>query len=142
MKKFITLAIIATFASTTFAESTVSIQQLSSKELKAMDCATLAVEKANAKRAVESADKNISTAATQTPAKSLSKWAGMAGGALSTFGGNSEKATKMGQVANTVAGEQDTSDAGNVQLQQQIKTASQANMDNIAIYQSSKKCKI
>ena len=136
------LAIIATFATSTFANTESTIKAFTTSELKAMDCATLAVEKANAKRAIESADKNISAAATQTPAKSLSKWAGMAGGALSTFGGNSEKATKMGQVANTVAGEKDTSDAGNVQLQQQIKTASQANMDNIAIYQSSKKCKI
>ncbi len=105
MKKLITLTIIATFASTTFAESTVSIQQLSTKELKAMDCATLYVEKANAKRSFEIADKNINAAATQTPAKSLSKWAGMAGGALSSFGGNSEKATKAGQFANTLAGE-------------------------------------
>lgn len=54
-----------------------------------MDCATLSVEKANAKRSFEIADKNINAAATQTPAKSLSKWAGMAG-ALSSFGGNSE----------------------------------------------------
>ena len=142
MKKIITLAIIATFASTTFAESTVSIQQLSTKELKAMDCATLYVEKANAKRSFEIADKNINAAATQTPAKSLSKWAGMAGGALSSFGGNSEKATKAGQFANTLAGEQDTSDAANVELQQKIKATSQANIDNIAIYQGSKKCKI
>ena len=142
MKKLITLTIIATFASTTFAESTVSIQQLSTKELKAMDCATLSVEKANVKRSFEIADKNINAAATQTPAKSLSKWAGMAGGALSSFGGNSEKATKAGQFANTLAGEQDTSDAANVELQQKIKATSQANIDNIAIYQGSKKCKI
>lgn len=136
------LAIIATLTTSTFANTETAIKSLSTSELKAMDCATLAVEKANAKRALETADKNISAAATQTPGKSLSKWAGMAGSALSTFGGNSEKATKMGQVANTVAGEKDTSEAGNVQLQQQIKSASQANMDNIAIYQGSKKCKI
>ena len=141
----ITLALATALTSTAFANSTSETQsltkQLTTAELKAMDCATLAVEKANAKRSLESADKNI-TAATQTPGKSLSKWAGMAGSALSTFGGNSEKATKMGQVANSVAGEKDTSEAGNVQLQQQIKAASQANFDNIGIYQGSKKCKI
>lgn len=145
MKKMITLALATALTSTAFANSTSETQsltkQLTTAELKAMDCATLAVEKANAKRSLESADKNIA-AATQTPGKSLSKWAGMAGSALSTFGGNSEKATKMGQVANSVAGEKDTSEAGNVQLQQQIKAASQANFDNIGIYQGSKKCKI
>lgn len=145
MKKMITLSLATALTSTAFANSTSETQsltkQLTTAELKAMDCATLAVEKANAKRSLESADKNIA-AATQTPGKSLSKWAGMAGSALSTFGGNSEKATKMGQVANSVAGEKDTSEAGNVQLQQQIKAASQANFDNIGIYQGSKKCKI
>ena len=145
MKKIITLALATAITSTAFANTTADsnpTKQHSSAELKAMDCATLAVEKANAKRSLEAADKNITAAATQTPGKSLSKWAGMAGSALSTFGGNSEKATKMGQVANSVAGEKDTSDAGNVQLQQQIKAASQANIDNIGIYQGSKKCKI
>lgn len=143
MKKIISFAIIATISSITIAESaTVSIQQISSKELKAMDCATLSVEKSNAKRSLEAADKNITAAATQTPAKSISKWAGMASGALSTFGGNSEKAAKAGQLANSLAGEQDTSDASNVELQQKIKSTSQANIDNITIYQGSKKCKI
>lgn len=146
MKKIITLALATALTSTAFANSTSDTQSLTKQhttsELKAMDCATLAVEKANAKRNLEAADKNIAAAATQTPGKSLSKWAGMAGSALSTFGGNSEKATKMGQVANSVAGEKDTSDASNVQLQQQIKAASQANVDNIGIYQGSKKCKI
>lgn len=142
MKKFISLAIIAAISSTTFAETTSGVQQISSKELKAMDCATLSVEKSNAKRSFEAADKNITAAATQTPAKSLSKWAGVASGALSSFGGNSEKATKAGQFANNIAGEQDTSDASNVELQQKIKATSQANLDNIAIYQGSKKCKI
>lgn len=143
MKKILTLAI-ATALTTTLAQAAGELptHQHSTAELKAMDCATLAVEKANAKRNLENADKNIAAAATQTPAKSLSKWAGMAGNALSTFGGNSEKATKMGQVANSVAGESDTSDAANIPLQQQIKAASQANIDNIGIYQGSKKCKI
>lgn len=143
MKKIISFAVIATISSFTIAESTTtSIQQISTKELKAMDCATLSVEKSNAKRSLEAADKNITAAATQTPAKSISKWAGLASGALSNFGGNSEKAAKAGQLANSLAGEQDTSDASNVELQQKIKATSQANIDNITIYQGSKKCKI
>lgn len=143
MKKIITLALATTLTSTTFANTAgEGPKQHTTSELKAMDCASLAVEKANAKRSLEAADKNIAAAATQTPAKSLSKWAGMASSALSTFGGNSEKAAKMGQVANSVAGESDTSDAANLPLQQQIKSVSQANIDNITVYQGSKKCKI
>ncbi len=144
MKKIIPLAITIALSTTVFAESEVKsyAKQLSTSELKAMDCATLAVEKSNAKRSIEAADKNITTASTQTSSKSISKWAGVASGALATFGANSQKATKAGEYANTLAGEQDTSDAGNVQLQQSIKSTSQANIENIGIYQGSKKCKI
>lgn len=143
MKKIITLAIVSALSVSTFAaETETQYKKLTTAELKAMDCATLAVEKADAKRDVESADKNITAAQTQTPGKSLSKWAGVASGALATFGGNSEKAAKASQVANSFAGEQDGSDASNLTLQQQIKTTAQANVDNISIYQGSKKCKI
>ena len=98
MKKIFTLALAAAISSTTFAntaEGQNPAKQHSTAELKAMDCATLAVEKSNAKRSLESADKNIAAAATQTPAKSLSKWAGMASGAIATFGGGSEKASEI-----------------------------------------------
>lgn len=74
MKKILTLAI-ASALTTTLAQAAGELptKQHSTAELKAMDCATLAVEKANAKRNLENADKNIAAAATQTPAKSLSK---------------------------------------------------------------------
>ena len=147
MKKIISLAITAALSTSVFAETTVSTstsyaKKLSTSELKAMDCATLAVEKSDAKRSLAAAEQNIAAASTQTPGKSLSKWAGMASGALSAFGGNSQKATKASQIAGSFAGEQDSSDASNVQLQQEIKATSQANIDNIGIYQGSKKCKI
>lgn len=141
MKKIIVLATAMAFSATTFAasETGTTSQKLSTSELKAMDCATLAVEKSNAKRSLDTADKNLAAAQTQTPGKSISKWAGIAGGALSAFGKGDSKA---GQLANTVAGPQDTSDASNVELQTQIKNDSHANIDNIAVYQKSKKCKI
>lgn len=147
MKKIATLAIVATLSTSVFAETTVSTstsyaKKLTTSELKSMDCATLSVEKSDAKRSLATAEQNITAASTQTQGKSISKWAGMASGALSAFGGNSDKAAKANQVANSLAGQQDTSDASNVQLQQQIKATSQANIDNIGIYQGSKKCKI
>lgn len=91
MKKILCLAMIATISTASFAYT----EQLSSSELKSMDCATLAVEKANAKRAAESAEKNIQTlsAQAQAPGNALGKWAGLAGNALSAFGGNSEKSS-------------------------------------------------
>jgi len=141
MKKIIVLGSILTLSATTFAASEYASQKLSTSELKAMDCATLAVEKANSKRALEAAEKNLVAAQTQTPGKSLGKWAGMAGGALSAFGGNSEKTAKANQVLGNLSAE-DTSEAANVQLQNQIKTDAQTNIDNISIYQGSKKCKI
>lgn len=142
MKKIIALTIIATLSATTFAASESTSLKLSTAELKAMDCATLSVEKSNAKRAVEAADKNITAAQTQTPAKSLNKWAGVATGALTAFGGNSERTAKASQIASNFSGQDDTSDAGNVELQQKIKTESQTNIENITVYQGSKKCKI
>lgn len=141
MKKIIALAITATLSATTFAASEYASQKLSTSELKAMDCATLAVEKANSKRTLEAADKNLAAAQAQTPGKSLGKWAGMASGALSAFGGNSEKTAKANQVLSGFSSE-DSSEAGNVELQTHLKTDAQANIDNITIYQGSKKCKI
>ncbi|WP_180183446.1 hypothetical protein [Acinetobacter sp. YH01020] len=139
MKKLLVLATVTSISISAFATT-----QFASSELKAMDCATLAVEKANAKRSLEAAEKNIANiqASAQAPGKSLSKFAGLAGGALAAFGGNSEKAARAGNIANSLAGEQDTSDASNLELQQANKSAAQANIDNIGIYQGSKKCKI
>lgn len=136
MKKLIVLAAITSLSASAFAT-----EKLKSSELKSMDCATLAVEKADATRAVESADRNLANAQAQSGSKTVSKWAGLAGGALSTFGGNSEKASRAGEVLGNMS-QTDTSDASNVELQQKIKANAQSNIDNIAIYQKSKKCKI
>ncbi len=141
MKKIITLATIATLSVSTLATAETVSQKLSTSELKSMDCATLSVEKANARRSLEAADRNLTAAQTQTPGKSLSKWAGVASGALSAFGGNSDKVAKANHTLSGLS-MQDTSDASNVDLQSKIKADSQANIDNIAVYQGSKKCKI
>ncbi len=118
--------------------------QQSPAELKAMDCATLSVEQSNAKRELASAEKNIANinANAQSPNKAVSKWAGLASGALTAFGGNSEKTAKASQIASNLAGEEDTSDANNLTLQESIKAKAQANIENIATFQKSKKCKI
>ena len=141
MKKFIALATIATLSVSTFAATEATSQKLSTSELKAMDCATLSVEKSNARHSLDAADKNLANinAKAQDPSAKVSKWAGIAGGALSAFGKGDSKA---GQLANSVAGPQDTSDASNPDVQQKLKADSQANLDNIAVYQKSKKCKI
>ena len=147
MKKILSFALISTFAISTFANTEATATQykkFTTTELKALDCASLAVEKNDASRTIAAADSNISAAQAQAqaPSGSISKWAGIASGALSAFGGNSEKAAKASQIANDLSGEQNASDANNIPLQQQIKATAQANIDNIAIYQKTKKCKI
>lgn len=141
MKKIIILATIATLSTSTFAATASASQKLSTSELKGMDCATLSVEKSNAKQSLEAADKNLAniSAKAQDPSAKVSKWAGIAGGALGAFGKGDSKA---GQLANSIAGQQDTSDASNPDVQQKLKADSQANFDNIVVYQKSKKCKI
>ncbi len=106
-----------------------------------MDCATLSVEKADAKRALDGADKNIANinARAQDPSAKVSKWAGIASGAMGAFGKSDSRAN---QVASALAGPEDTSDANNLEAQQKVKSVSQTNMENIAVYQKSKKCKI
>ncbi|KHF76315.1 hypothetical protein PJ15_3069 [Acinetobacter sp. neg1] len=144
MKKLLVLTLAATFSFSAFAASENADKPFSTTELKAMSCADLSVEQANAKRELAEADKNIANinANAQAPGKAVSKWAGLASGALSTFAGNSEKAAKVSQIANNLAGEEDTSDAANLTLQQAIKTKAQTNIDNMTIYQKSKKCKM
>ena len=144
MKKLLILTTVATLSFSAFAADETINKPFSTTELKAMACADLSVEQANAKREIASADKNIANinANSQAPGKSISKWAGIASGALTAFGGNSESAAKASNIASNIAGPEDTSDAGNLTLQQEIKAKAQANIDNIAIYQKSKKCKI
>ena len=144
MKKLLVLTAAATLSFSAFAADETTNKPFSTTELKAMGCADLSVEQANAKRELTSADKNIANinANAQAPGKSISKWAGVASGALSAFGGNSESAAKASNIASSIAGPQDTSDTGNLTLQQEIKAKAQTNIENIAVYQKSKKCKI
>ncbi|RLZ07268.1 hypothetical protein EAH57_13675 [Acinetobacter sp. 2JN-4] len=142
MKKLLVLTAAATLSFSTFAAT--EGKPFSTTELRAMDCPTLSVEQANAKRELAAAEKNIANinANAQAPGKAISKWAGVAGGALAAFGGNSEKTAKASQIANNIAGEDDTSDVNNLSVQEAVKVKAQTNIDNIATYQKSKKCKI
>lgn len=124
MKK--TLLTITILASSTI----LTAAPLSTTELKSMDCAALAVEKANASRV-------LSTSETKATGKTISKWAGLASSALNAFGGGSDTASKAGGFANKVSTE---SDLG--QVDTQLMTDAQANIENIAIYQNSKKCSV
>ena len=135
MKKIIILSTALTMSFSVFA-----IDKHTTKELKAMDCTTLSVEKANSQRALAEAEKNIT--ALNSPAKSVSKWAGVASKALGAFGGNSETAAKAGHIANNVASLDDSSEAGDIKVQEKNKNNAQSNIDNISTYQKSKKCKI
>ncbi len=144
MKKLSVLTLAATMSFSVLAANENTNKAFSTTELKAMSCADLSVEQANAKRELAEAEKNIANinANAQSPAKAVSKWAGLASGAISAFAGNSEKAAKVGQIAQNIAGEEDSSDAGNLTLQQAIKAKAQTNIDNMTVYQKSKKCKI
>ena len=127
-------------AALTMSFSALAVDKHTTKELKAMDCTTLSVEKANSQRALTEAEKNI--VAINSPAKSVSKWAGVASKALGAFGGNSETAAKAGQVASNVAGLDDSAEAGDIKIQEKNKSNAQSNIENITTYQKSKKCKI
>ena len=135
MKKLVIFSAVLTMSF-----SALAVDKHTTKELKAMDCTTLSVEKVNSQRSLTEAEKNIT--ASNSPAKSVSKWAGVAGKALGAFGGNSETASKAGQVANNIAGLDDSSEAGDIKIQEKNKNSAQANIENITTYQKSKKCKI
>lgn len=116
----------------TILASTTSIiaAPISTSELKSMDCATLSVEKANANRVLASSNSNAT-------GKTVSKWAGLASSALSAFGGHSETAAKAGGFANNVS-----TQSGSGQIDPQLVSDAQANVENIGVYQKSKKCSI
>ena len=135
MKKLIILS-----TALTVSFSALAVEKHTTKELKAMDCTSLSVEKANAQHALAEAEKNIT--AINSPGKQVSKWAGVASKALGAFGGNSETAAKAGQVATNIAGLDDSANAGNIKVQEANKNNSQANINNISSFQKSKKCKI
>ena len=103
---------------------------ISTSELKNMDCDALAVEKANANRVLACSNSNAAT-------KTISKWASLASSALSSFGGDSEVATKAGGFANKVANQSEAE-----QKDAQLFADAQANVENISIYQKSKKCNL
>lgn len=126
MKIYLFAIPIIAMSSTTFASP------ISTSQLKSMDCATLAVEKANATRTLNAANQN-----SNATGKTVSKWAGIASNALSAFGGHSESATKAGNFANNLSNQTTTSD----QIHPQTILDAQANIENISIYQKSKNCK-
>jgi hypothetical protein len=118
--------------------STFAYDKLKSSELKAMDCATLSVEKADAKRALESSERNLANINANAPTKSLGKFASAA---LGAFSGRSETMATASSIAAGL-GEDDGTDASNPSVQQKIKDNAQANFDNIAVFQKTKKCKV
>ncbi|ALH94313.1 hypothetical protein [Acinetobacter equi] len=118
--------------------STFAYDKLKSSELKAMDCATLSVEKADAKRALESSERNLANINANAPTKTLGKFASAA---LGAFAGKSETMATASSVAAGL-GEDDGTDASNPAIQQKIKENAQANFDNIAVFQKTKKCKV
>ncbi len=139
--KLLGCAMLALTASN-FVQAEVNTKAFTTTELKALSCTDLSVEKANAKRELAAAERNITNIQTDTPNKTISKWAGVAGGALSAFGGKSEHAAKAKDMANNLTGSEDTSDENNLKLQQALKNKAQTNIENIETYQKSKKCKI
>ena len=119
--------------------STTNNSVYSTSYLKTLDCTDLAVERKTFERTLEASNAAAVQATTQQNSQ-MSKWAGLAGNALSAFAGQSETAGRMGQVANAFAGT--NNNQTNAASAQQAAEVAQANIDNIKIYQSSKKCKI
>ena len=118
MKKLFILTAIAALSTST---STFAAP-FSTSELRSMDCATLAVEKANAERALKNAE---------APGGKLKKFAGFASKTLSSFSGDSETAAKASNIANNIAGQEGIS-----------AEDAQANIENISTYQKSKNCQV
>ncbi|MBJ9984045.1 hypothetical protein IAE19_01125 [Acinetobacter sp. S40] len=129
-------------AASNIVQAEVNTKTFTTSELKALSCTDLSVEKTNAKRELINAEKNLTNIQTETPNKTISKWAGVASGALSAFGGKSENAAKAKEMANNLVGSEDTSDENNLKLQQALKNKAQTNIENIETYQKSKKCKL
>ena len=139
MKKSALLLVVAMVSANTFA-----VEQFTTYELSTMDCPSLAVEKANSKRALDKANEQVSNlnVQAQAPTNSVSKWASLAGGALSAFSGNSKSAAKAADVANNLSANDQTEQvAYDLEYYKQVQANAQSNIDNIAIYQDAKKCK-
>lgn len=135
--------ILLTLALSAIAVPAFATQQLSTYELKNLDCTSLAVEKANAVRHINNADQKLNTmnASAGDPAKTVSKWAGLAGNALAAFSGNSETAARASYAARNMANQNPQADNSyEINSQQQIKNNAVANIENISVYQSAKGC--
>lgn len=118
-------------------------QQLSTYELQNLDCTSLSVEKANAVRHINNADQKLNNmnAGAADPAKTVSKWAGLAGNALAAFSGNSDTAARASYAARNMANQNPQVDNSyEVNNQQQIKNNALANIENISTFQSAKGC--
>ena len=127
----------AAYASNYNTASNTNNSVYSTSYLKTLDCTDLAVERKSFERTVNAAQLELEQHNTQTNSN-VSKWAGLAGNALSAFSGQSEKASKMGQLANAFSGQSNQKSAVN---SQQVLEVAQANLDNISIYEKAKKCK-
>ncbi|NHC03540.1 hypothetical protein G9F31_07120 [Acinetobacter sp. 187] len=110
----------------------------STSYLKTLDCTDLAVERKSFERTLNAAQQSADQANVQAN-NGISKFAGLAGSALSAFSGQSNTASKMSQIASSFSGKDSQQTA--VSSQQAVEVA-QANLDNIAIYETAKKCKI
>ena len=135
--------ILLTLALSAIAVPAFATQQLSTYELKNLDCTSLAVEKANAVRHINNADQKLNNmnASAGDPAKTVSKWAGLAGNALAAFSGNSETAARASYAARNMANQNPQADNSyEINSQQQIKNNAVANIENISVYQSAKGC--
>lgn len=110
----------------------------STSYLKTLDCTDLAVEKKSFERTLNAAQQSADQANLQAN-NGISKFAGLAGSALSAFSGQSDTVSKMSQIASSLSAK-DSQHTANTS--QQAVEIAQANLDNIAIYEKAKKCKI
>lgn len=109
----------------------------STSYLKTLDCTDLAVERKSFERTLNAAQQSAEQANLQAN-NGISKLAGLAGSALSAFSGQSNTASKMSQIASSFSAKDSQQTAI---LSQQAAEVAQANLENIAIYETAKKCK-
>lgn len=108
--------------------------------LKTLDCTDLTVEARSFERTIDAAYKQTNAANTATPVNSIAKFAGIASGALSAFGGQSESLSRVTEITSALAGNPaQPQAAGNVITQTAYDNAV-TNLENIRIYQKAKQC--
>lgn len=104
--------------------------------LKGLDCTDLAVEARSFERTLQAAQ-NAQEQANAQANNPVSKWAGIASGALSAFAGQSETVARASEITSAFSGQNNKNNSAPSQADAEVALA---NLENIRMYQKGKKC--